>query len=622
MQQLTTHTFINHHRLNSVLSLMMIVYLGSFNSGCTSQDQSEQLVKPEMVAEPDLTQLPANLRRRLREGEARIKVLRAQRTTLEGQVEQLEALEAKYQSDESSHPNLLKEARARVSEAHQRLDLLEQSLSGLTSLIERIKLQALADEMAIDQESDDKLTSLLTNAAEVYDELGELSKIKREAKLGQLDAQFKLGKRYEKGEGLDQSDIEALKWYEKAAAQGHEQASLATGFFYRHGRGTSIDQDKALTYYKKAADLGNLMAAHNLGLIYREKSHTPTTASDTLRKAKQWFAMAASGGVKSAQLNLAKIYITEAEESPNQSLNKYSKAQKLLKRAQSSAQKRVADEAKKYLKNLATKLPPELKKRTRKQLHWISLPSGSFLMGDLEGNEDAKVVHKVQVKAFSLSASEVTVTQYQSCVLAGNCDPIKFDKKGCNHRKSNHENIPINCVSWTEARTFAQWVGGDLPSEAQWEYAARSAGQFTRYPWGDQKATCTLAVMRDEQTNQAKVKDHRKRSKGAQGCGKGGAWPVCDKTAGMSTQGLCDMIGNLWEWTLDEYRPHYDQTHQTDLPVCASKTCTDHKGVKRVIRGAGYMTKSSGTTATIRSKSDRAASGIGFRVALKTQMDQ
>jgi formylglycine-generating enzyme required for sulfatase activity len=621
MQQLINYTFVDRNHLSSILILVILFFFGSF-VGCTSQDQSEQLVKSELEAKPDLTQLPANLRRRLREGEARVKVLKAQRITLESQVEQLEALEAKYQSDEPSHPKLLKEAKARVSEAHQRLDVLEQSLSELTSLIERIKLQALADEMVIDEESDDKLTSFLTDAVEVYDELGELSNTKREAKLGQVDAQFKLGKRYEKGEGLDQSDVEALKWYEKAAVQGHEQASLATGFFYRHGRGSSIDQNKALIYYKKAADLGNLMAAHNLGLIYWEKSHTLTTTSTALRKAKQWFAMAASGGVKAAQLNLAKIYINEAEKSPNQSIKKYTKAQKLLKRAQSSAQRGVADEAKNYLTNLAKQLQPALKKRTHDQLHWISLPSGSFLMGDPKGNEDAKVVHKVQVKAFSLSASEVTVNQYQSCVLAGKCDPLNIDKKGCNHRKNNHGNLPVNCVSWIEARAFAQWVGGDLPSETQWEYAARSAGQFARYPWGDQKATCTLAVMRDEQTKSAKIQNHRKRSKGAQGCGKDGAWPVCTKTAGMSKQGLCDMIGNLWEWTLDEYRPHYDQTHKTDLPVCASKRCTDDKGIKRVIRGAGYMTKSSGTTATMRSKSDRAASGIGFRVALKTQMDE
>ena len=168
-------------------------------------------------------------------------------------------------------------------------------------------------------------------------------------------------------------------------------------------------------------------------------------------------------------------------------------------------------------------------------------------------------------------------------------------------------------------------AGGGRAEELSLNTQIQKSAQADRKAWLKNAIGCGLwqEINRFQKSRQLCIDSRRLHDQaGAQGCGKGGAWPVCDKTAGMSTQGLCDMIGNLWEWTLDEYRPHYDQTHQTDLPVCASKTCTDHKGVKRVIRGAGYMTKSSGTTATIRSKSDRAASGIGFRVALKTQMDQ
>jgi formylglycine-generating enzyme len=100
-----------------------------------------------------------------------------------------------------------------------------------------------------------------------------------------------------------------------------------------------------------------------------------------------------------------------------------------------------------------------------------------------------------------------------------------------------HHYHPINCVDWKQARTFAQWVGGDLPTDAQWEYASRSAGKDWEYPWGNAKATCEYAVM-------------------SYGCGKGGTWPVCSKKKGNTEQGLCDMAGGVWEWMRDEYKSY------------------------------------------------------------------
>ena len=101
----------------------------------------------------------------------------------------------------------------------------------------------------------------------------------------------------------------------------------------------------------------------------------------------------------------------------------------------------------------------------------------------------------------------------------------------------------MNCLDWQQAVDFCAWAGGRLPSEAEWEYAARSGGPSSsyKYPWGNDAATCTYAVMDD----------------GGYGCGTGRTWSVCSKPAGNTSQGLCDMSGNVWEWVEDWYHGDY-----------------------------------------------------------------
>ena len=139
-----------------------------------------------------------------------------------------------------------------------------------------------------------------------------------------------------------------------------------------------------------------------------------------------------------------------------------------------------------------------------------------------------------------LTKSEITVAQYRACVKAGRCtEPnSKSDNKYCNWGYSDRDNHPLNCVDWNQAKAFCEWAGGRLPTEDEW-YAEASNGGKRKYAWGDEEASCDYAIWGGGSKTD--------------GCGRGSTWPVCSKPRGNSISGLCDMSGNLWEWTSSWY---------------------------------------------------------------------
>ena len=191
----------------------------------------------------------------------------------------------------------------------------------------------------------------------------------------------------------------------------------------------------------------------------------------------------------------------------------------------------------------------------RAGIRWVRIPGGTFTMGSADYNlQNSKPLHRVAVKSFELAKTLVTNNQYKACVEAHACTGAHvFDgtcvvSNGVSRRRSTlpasfqRDDQPVVCVDWEQAKAYAEWVGGRLPSEAEWEYAARSAGHDWKFPWGNEEVTCDRAVIDD----------------GGPGCGKSSTWPVCLKTAGNTTQGLCDMTGNVLEWIEDWYHPSYD----------------------------------------------------------------
>lgn len=191
----------------------------------------------------------------------------------------------------------------------------------------------------------------------------------------------------------------------------------------------------------------------------------------------------------------------------------------------------------------------------RPSLPQVSIQGGTSLMGtNLLGgvNDYERPAHMVQVGAFALDEREVTVRAYRACVEAGACgQPAKTP--GCNYGRAGRDDHPINCVDWEQARAFCGWLGRRLPTEDEWEFAARgTAGQS--YPWG--------GLLPD-------TGNYLCWKRGAaDGTCPSGAFP-------RGVNGLYDMGGNVWEWTASRLCRYPDRS-----------MCTEP--LAYVVRGAGW----------------------------------
>lgn len=208
---------------------------------------------------------------------------------------------------------------------------------------------------------------------------------------------------------------------------------------------------------------------------------------------------------------------------------------------------------------------------------------------------DAKPAHQVKVKPFQMAKTLVTNKQYKACVDVGACTPahgLDGDcliwtgqwEKGKLPVAFQADDQPVVCVDWEQARAFSEWLGGRLPSEAEWEYAARSAGKEYKYPWGNEDATCERAVINE----------------GGLGCGRNSTWPVCSKPQGNTEQGLCDMAGNVWVWVQDWYHDSY-----TNAPG-NGRALESPTGAYRASRGGSWAGDAGRARSAIRGYGDPA----------------
>ncbi|OGQ85368.1 MAG: hypothetical protein A2289_01420 [Deltaproteobacteria bacterium RIFOXYA12_FULL_58_15] len=231
------------------------------------------------------------------------------------------------------------------------------------------------------------------------------------------------------------------------------------------------------------------------------------------------------------------------------------------------------------------------------QLERLAVRGGPFIMGSDEGAADELPTHDVLVSSFHLDRFEVTNARYRACVLAGVCDPPAL--RSSRHRPQYFDaddfaNYPAIFVSWHQANAFCHWAGGRLPTEAEWEMAARGPAPSTRtYPWGDEAPDCS-----------------RSNFGGDRGC-VGDTDLVGRRPLGNSPHGAMDMAGNVWEWVADWYEAEY----YTNSPL--KNPQGPEQGNLKVMRGGCWESETSSLRVSCRkAELPKAwADNVGFRCA-------
>ncbi|MBK8241236.1 MAG: SUMF1/EgtB/PvdO family nonheme iron enzyme [Deltaproteobacteria bacterium] len=257
---------------------------------------------------------------------------------------------------------------------------------------------------------------------------------------------------------------------------------------------------------------------------------------------------------------------------------------------------------------------------------------GKFYMGtdaDDAVLAAARPAHRAEVTPFCIDIHEVTVAAYRGCSTKGECKRAFRDSRWpqgstddaawkqqmaahselCNENYDDRGEHPINCIDWAQAQHFCEWRGGTLPSEAQWEFAARGSDGRV-YSWGD-------ALPSREHMNGAGpeyVAWRERKGLPAHGVlydtddGFIGTAPVGSAKLGRSQQGLFDLAGNVFEWTADAYAPYPG----ADAPADADA------GKRRVIRGGAFNSfqpQFADPALRFPQDADAHAHGIGFRCA-------
>jgi formylglycine-generating enzyme required for sulfatase activity len=239
---------------------------------------------------------------------------------------------------------------------------------------------------------------------------------------------------------------------------------------------------------------------------------------------------------------------------------------------------------------------------TRSVPHTIANPAGMafvsggpFLMGSWSWY-DEQPPHTVTLDPYWIDANEVTALDYASCVSDGGCTPAAQTLSSCNSGVLGRDDHPINCVDWNQATRYCAWAGKRLPTEAEWEKAARGDDGRT-YPWGETTPSCAHAIYRDGSSSGP--------------CSGISTAPVASTPLGSSPYGVHDMAGTVTEWVNDWYDPYYySVSPPTNPPGPASS------GYK-VFRG-GSWADTAPTTALRTARRAGASTGywasfVGFR---------
>ena len=255
--------------------------------------------------------------------------------------------------------------------------------------------------------------------------------------------------------------------------------------------------------------------------------------------------------------------------------------------------------------------------RVLSTIEWSSIPEGTFLMGSTPEEvkaayEDARLrssmleqhtfeaespQHQVYLDAYEISRYEITNAQYRAFIEATD----RPTPRGHNSEETwadetlNGDTQPVVGVTWFDAQAFAEWIGGSLPTEAQWERAARGT-EARIYPWGDTPPKARQHANFARRYNRP--------------------MPVGQFPKGESPNGIADLAGNVWEWCLDEYSPRVYQRDGGDVSRNPLNLRFRDVLRARVIRGGAWDVGSAFLRSSLRFKFYPLDSThtIGFRV--------
>lgn len=237
-----------------------------------------------------------------------------------------------------------------------------------------------------------------------------------------------------------------------------------------------------------------------------------------------------------------------------------------------------------------TRVQPIAKKTSLTDgMEQVFVPEGEFMMGKPGTPDFDSPEHLVYVDAFWIDRVEVTNQKYAACVDAGACSP-PFTEENPFYGKWVYRNLPVTFVNWYQATEYCAWAGRRLPTEAEWEKAARGTDQ-REYPWGKADATPRLANYAESLIGEP-VSVYRYPS-------------------GASPYGALNMVGNVREWLADWFDKSYYLSSSSNNPT------GPETGIERSMRSGAYDAEANEIYTTSRYKHEPQSAGLsrGFRCA-------